>query len=62
MIIELKRAKRTRYIITIGEDEAPAACSRELQPGTITILITARTPEEADIMRKEYAAMIRTAV
>lgn len=62
MIIELKRVKRTRYIITIGEDETPAACSRELQPGTITILITARTPEEAENMRKEYAAMIKTAV
>lgn len=62
MIIELKRPTKTRYIITIGEDETPAACSRELQPGVITVMITARTPEEAEDMRKEYAAIIKTAV
>lgn len=62
MIIELKRPKRIRYIITIGEDETPAACSRELQPGIITVMVTARTPEEAENMRKEYTAVLRTAV
>jgi hypothetical protein len=62
MIIELKRPKRIRYIITIGEDETPTACSRELQPGIITIMVTARTPEEAENMRKEYTAVLRTAV
>lgn len=62
MIIELKKPKKTHYIITIGEDETPAACSRELQPGVITVMITARTPEEAEDMRKEYTAILRTAV
>ncbi len=62
MVIELKRSTKTRYFITIGEDETPAACSRELQPGVITIMITARTPEEAEDMRKEYTAVIKTAI
>lgn len=55
----MKRPTKPRYIITIGEDETPAACSRELQPGVITIMITARTPEEAEDMRKEYTAVIK---
>jgi glutamyl-tRNA reductase len=62
MVIEMKRPTKTRYIIMIGEDETPAACSRELQPGVITIMITARTPEEAEDMRKEYTAVIKTAI
>lgn len=39
--------KKTRCIITIGEDEEPAHAAAELQAGTVTVLITARTPEEA---------------
>ena len=33
---------RFRYIITIDESETPAYVSKELQPGIITIMITAR--------------------
>lgn len=36
-----------RYIITIGADEEPLRISQEREPGTVTVLITARTPEEA---------------
>ena len=45
--IKTKAEKRIRYLITIDETETPAYVSRELQPGVITIMITARTPEEA---------------
>lgn len=38
---------QTRYIITIGMDEEPLCVSQEWEPGTVTVLITARTPEEA---------------
>lgn len=38
---------QTRYIITIGVDEDPLCISQELEPGTVTVLITARTMEEA---------------
>lgn len=38
---------KTRYIITIGEDEEPLCVSQELELGTVTVLITARTPKEA---------------
>jgi hypothetical protein len=62
MIIELKRPQKIRYIITIGEDETPAACSRELQPGVTTVIITARTPEEAESIRKEQTAILKTAI
>lgn len=51
---------RLRYMITIDETETPAYVSRELQPGVITIMITARTPEEADSIRKESTAIART--
>lgn len=36
-----------RYIITIGADEEPLCVSQEREPGMVTVLITARTPEEA---------------
>lgn len=36
-----------RYIITIGKDEEPQCVSKELDSGTVTTLITARTPQEA---------------
>lgn len=36
-----------RYIITIGTDEEPLCVSQEREPGTTTVLITARTPDEA---------------
>ncbi|MDD2955783.1 MAG: hypothetical protein PHD67_05640 [Oscillospiraceae bacterium] len=61
MIIELKIPKKTRYLITIDRDETPAYVSRELQPGIITIMITARTPEEAELLRKEQNAVLRSA-
>lgn len=52
---------RFRYMITIDETETPAYVSRELQPGVITIMITARTPEEAESIRKESTAIAQTA-
>ena len=51
---------RFRYIITIDESETPAYVSKELQPGIITIMITARTPEEAESIRKESTAIARS--
>lgn len=36
-----------RYIITIGADEDPLCVSQEREPSVTTVLITARTPEEA---------------
>lgn len=50
---------KMRYIITIDEDETPAYAARELKPGVITIMITARTPEEAEALRKEGAAIVK---
>jgi len=50
---------KVRYIITIDEDEIPVHVARELKPGVITIMITARTPEEAETMRKEAAAIAK---
>lgn len=38
---------KTRYIITIGADEEPLCVSQEREPGTVTVLITAQTLEEA---------------
>ncbi len=38
---------QTRYIITIGADEEPLCISQERDPGMVTVLITARTMEEA---------------
>ena len=53
------RQPKIRYMITIDEDEAPAYVTRELKPGVITIMITARTPEEAEVLRKEGAAIAK---
>jgi N-dimethylarginine dimethylaminohydrolase len=50
---------KLRYFITIDEDETPAYAARELKPGVITIMITARTPEEAETLRKEGAAIAK---
>ena len=66
MVLQLNQVKkkigqRFRYLITIDETETPAYVSRELQPGVITIMITARTPEEAESIRKESTAMAQTA-
>ena len=36
-----------RYYITIGTGENPLCVSQEREPGTVTVLITAKTPEEA---------------
>ncbi|MBR2896689.1 MAG: hypothetical protein IKC04_02215 [Oscillospiraceae bacterium] len=52
--------KRIRYLITIDETETPSYVSRELQPGVITIMIAARTPEEAEDIRKESTAIVKT--
>lgn len=54
-----KPEKKLRYIITIDEQEKPLYISRELQEGIITIMITARTPEEADQLRKQSTAILR---
>lgn len=48
-----------RYIITIGADEDPLCVSQEREPGTTTVLITARTPEEAvQLFRLQRVGMI----
>lgn len=60
MIIELRIPKKTRYLITIDSEESPAYVSRELQPGVITVMITARTPEEAELLRKEQTAILQS--
>lgn len=38
---------KNRYIIIIDEDEEPMCVSKEEAPGAISVLIIARTPEEA---------------
>lgn len=53
------RQPKIRYMITIDEDETPAYVTRELKPGVITIMITARIPEEAETLRKEGAAIAK---
>ena len=55
-----KVEKKLRYIITIDEQEKPLYASSELRDGIITIMITARTPEEADLLRKQSVATLRT--
>ncbi|MEG6566862.1 hypothetical protein V6B95_07760 [Thermoanaerobacterium saccharolyticum] len=55
----ITKQPKVRYIITIDEDETPVNVARELKPGVITIMITARTPEEAESMRKEAAAIAK---
>ncbi len=42
---------KTRYYINIDPDASEARCvSQELEPGTLTVLIIARTPEEAALL------------
>lgn len=53
--------EKTRYIITIGEDEEPGFAAAELQEGTTTVMITARTPEEAAVLWKQSEAARRMA-
>lgn len=55
----ITKQPKVRYMITIGEDETPAYAARELKPGVITIMITARTPEEAELLRKEVTAIAK---
>lgn len=55
----ITKQPKVRYIITIDEDETPVHVVRELNPGVITIMITARTPEEAETIRKEAAAIAK---
>ena len=50
--------KRLRYIITIDSEETPTDVSKEIMPGIITVLISARTPEEGELLRKESVAML----
>lgn len=52
---------KTRYIITIGDDEEPNFAAAELQEGTTTVMITARTPEEAAVLWKQSEAARRMA-
>lgn len=40
-------SEKTRYIIIVDEDEEPMCVSKEGAPGAISVLIIARTPEEA---------------
>jgi hypothetical protein len=55
----ITKQPKLRYIITIDEDETPIHVARELKPGVITIMITARTPEEAETLRKEGTAIVK---
>lgn len=55
----ITKLPKVRYIITIDEEETPAYVARELKPGVVTIMITARTPEEAETLRKEGTAIAR---
>lgn len=57
-----KKSVRFRYMITIDETETPAYVSRELQSVVITIMITARTPEEAENIRKESTAVAKSSI
>ena len=65
MIIDFQAAqkrikkKKLRYIITIGEQEKPLYVSNELQEDVVTVMITARTPEEADQLRKQSIASLK---
>lgn len=64
MIIDFKTAKakkvsqkvKCHYIITISEDEEPAYVTAELQKGIITVIINARTPNEAEQLWKQGEA------
>lgn len=38
---------KTRYIIILDENEEPVCVSKERTPGTVSVLIIARTSEEA---------------
>lgn len=53
----MARQLKMKYIITIDEDEITAYVARELKPGVITIMVAAKTPEEADMLRKESTAI-----
>ena len=55
----ITKQPKVRYMITIDEDETPAYAARELKPGVITIMIAARTPEEAELLRKEVTAIVK---
>ena len=55
----ITKQPKVRYMITIDGDETPAYAARELKPGVITIMITARTPEEAELLRKEGTAIAK---
>jgi len=44
---------KTNYIIIVNEDEEPVCVSKELESGTVSRLIIARTLEEAaELLRK----------
>lgn len=44
---------KTRYFITIDPDEEKAVCvTKEAEPGIISVLIIARTPEEVQSLCK----------
>jgi len=55
----MAKRQKIRYIITIDDDETSIYAARELKPGVITIMITARTPEEAESLRKESTAIAK---
>lgn len=45
---------RTRYIIIIDEEEKPMCVSKEETSGAVSVLIFARTPEEAKQMLEQH--------
>lgn len=50
-----REPKKTRYIIIIGAEEEPGFAAAELTKGTTTVMITARTPDEASELWREAA-------
>lgn len=50
--------KKIHYIINIASDETPIYVSQELQPGTVTVMIMARTLMEAEQLYRTSTAEI----
>lgn len=48
-----REPKKMRHIIIIGAEEEPGLAAAELTEGTTTVMITARTPEEAAALWRE---------
>ena len=47
--------KKVRYIIVIDEQEEPAYTVKELQAGIMTVLVQARSPQEARQITDQFS-------